>query len=114
MDGLELFDCNNKKHRGGEREGTGPITPAETLPDRRVCVYKHRLKQPTSVRSQVMKVHAVIMGSLSEYENQKIEEWGRDVEASSQVHTPRPTNQSITHMKIESTHTAHRQTPIPL
>jgi dynein heavy chain len=32
---------------------------------------------------EVAKVHATIMASLQEYETQKIEEWGRDVEASS-------------------------------
>ncbi|CAM9107555.1 unnamed protein product [Discosporangium mesarthrocarpum] len=34
---------------------------------------------------EVAKVYATIMASLQEYENQKIEEWGRDVEASSQA-----------------------------
>lgn len=52
---------------------------------------------------QVMKVHAVIMGSLNEYENQKIEEWGRDVEASSQVGR----GQASTHRAT------HRATPLP-
>lgn len=31
------------------------------------------------------QVYATIIASLQEYENQKIEEWGRDVEASSQA-----------------------------
>ncbi|CAN0161161.1 unnamed protein product [Scytosiphon promiscuus] len=34
---------------------------------------------------EVAKVYATIIASLQEYENQKIEEWGRDVEASSQA-----------------------------
>jgi dynein heavy chain len=34
---------------------------------------------------EVAKVYATIMASLVEYESQKIEEWGRDVEASSQA-----------------------------
>jgi dynein heavy chain, axonemal len=33
---------------------------------------------------EVTKVHGTIMASLLEYENQRIEEWGRDVEFSSQ------------------------------
>lgn len=32
-----------------------------------------------------LQVYATIIASLQEYENQKIEEWGRDVEASSQA-----------------------------
>lgn len=34
---------------------------------------------------EVCKVHATILSSLLEYENQKVEEWSRDVEASSQA-----------------------------
>jgi hypothetical protein len=34
---------------------------------------------------EVCKVFATIIASLHEYENQKIEEWGRDVESSSQA-----------------------------
>ncbi|KAH8088652.1 dynein light chain binding protein [Aureococcus anophagefferens] len=34
---------------------------------------------------EVTKVYSTIKASLEEYENQKIEEWGRDVEASSQA-----------------------------
>ena len=34
---------------------------------------------------EVSKVHATILASLLEYENQKLEEWSRDVEASSQA-----------------------------
>jgi hypothetical protein len=54
---------------------------------------------------QVMKVHAVIMGSLSEYENQKIEEWGRDVEASSQVHN----TSTVDHIKEREHRHIHTQ-----
>ena len=34
---------------------------------------------------EVTKVYSTLKASLEEYESQKIEEWGRDVEASSHV-----------------------------
>jgi hypothetical protein len=66
---------------------------------------------------EVIKVYSTIMASLNEYENQKIEEWGRDVEASSQVRTGAPTHlplylRAYTHAQtgITATLAVHRQT----
>lgn len=53
--------------------------------DTHVCGLRDLYQSGVIPRRDSLQVYATLIASLQEYESQKIEEWGRDVEASSQA-----------------------------